>query len=325
MSGEREGFVLVSVLWVVALLTIITLSYHHRARLEVQASRYSLDSAQAMMAARGAVERGVIDLRNKSVLDAFTVTPGDGGGAPATHLGQSWARGGDLLASGGALKRDESFTDDVVLYAIEDLERYVNINTAPEDVVENLPGIDRPLARKLHFRRAGTDDAGVAAASGPLPFQDVAEVRSLDGISDREWRGEAGKAGLRSVLTTFGDGRVNVNTATCDVLRALPGVGDQAARDILSARNGGDGQPGTADDIGWSAWDGFSTDTGVRGEVLQSLKLLCKFDSSYFKISGMATRRGGRIRSACAAVYRLSGGSEAPTLISWTEESLGTQ
>lgn len=324
MKKQRHGFVLVSVLWVVALLTIITLSYHHRARLEVQASRYSLDAAQARMAARGAVERGIIDLRNKSLLDAYANTAGSAVGGPVAHLGQPWARGGDLFGAGGILKRDETFADDVVLYTIEDLDRYVNMNTAPEEVVENLPGVNRPLARKLHFRRAGTDEAG-AARGAAAPFQDVAEIRRLDGISEDEWRGTSGKPGLRDLVTTQGDGRINVNTATIDVLRVLPGVGDQIAGDILSVRNGADGVSGTTDDKGWSAWDAFATDTGVQGDALQSLKRLCKFDSSYFKITGTATRRGGKIRSACAAVYRLSGGSEAPTLVSWTEESLGTQ
>ena len=325
MKRQRGGFVLVSVLWVVALLTVITLSYHHRARLEVQASRYSLDASQAMLAARGAVERGLIELRNKSMLDQFSPEPGIASGAPVAWLGQPWAREGDLFAPGGLLEAGEEFEGDSVRYTIEDLERYVSINTAPEDLVEHLPGIGRPVARQIHFRRSGTDESGTPSGTGRVPFQDIAELRGLRGIADGDWHGHGEEPGLRDLITTFGDGRINVNTATYDVLRVLPEVGEQAAKDILAWRNGDDGEFGTADDRGWGEWDSFSATTGVQGDVLQSLKQLCKFDSSYFKINAVATRRGGRIRAACAAVILLSGGSDAPTLVSWTEESLGAQ
>jgi len=325
MNRAREGFVLVSVLWVVALLTVITLSYHHRARLEVQASRYSLDSSQAMLAARGAVERGMLDLRNKSLLDQLAARPGMPEGAPLVSLGQPWARGGELYGEDGLLEAGETFREDSVGYTIEDLERYVNINTAPEAVLEKLPGISRPVARQIQFRRSGADDAGAPSGTGRVSFQDIAELRGLRGISDADWLGGGRDGALRDLITTFGDGRVNVNTASRDVLRVLPDVDEKAVEALVAVRNGTDGEAGTADDRGWSDWDSFATETGIQGGALQSLKQLCKFDSSYFKIEGVATRRGGRIRSACAAVVHVTGESGVATLISWTEEPLGAQ
>lgn len=325
MRPQRDGFVLVSVLWVVALLTIITLSYHHRARLDVQAARYSLDSSQAMMAARGGVERALMDLRYKSLLDQLAPDPAIAAGAPTAFLGQPWARGGDLYAPGGAMEAGERFSEDAILYTIEDLERYVNINTTPEVVLENLPGVDRAVARRIHFLRSGVDEGGAPTGAAPVVFQDTAELRELRGITEKDWLGDGREPGLRDLLTTLGDGRINVNTAPADVLRYLPGLDEQAAKDILAWRNGADGESGSEDDRGWGEWDSFASTTGVGGDALQSLKRLCKFDSSYFKISAVATRRGGRIRSACTAVYLLSGGADAPTLVSWTEESLGAQ
>lgn len=321
MRHPRNGFVLVSVLWVVALLTVITLSYHHRARLEVQAARYSLDSSQAMMAARGAVERGVLDLRNKSMLDQIAMSPGTSPGAPHTHLGQPWARGGDLSAPGEPLEAGEEFRDDFVRYTIEDLERYVSINSAPEEVVQNLPGISLPVVRQINFRRGGADDSGETSVA----FHDIAELRGLRAITAEDWHGTVREPGLRQVLTTFGDGRVNVNTAPIEVLQLLPGVGEEGAANLLAVRNGPDGEAGTPDDLGWSEWATFATATGISGDALQSLQQLCKFDSSYFKIEAVATRRGGKIRSACAAVIHVTGESGDATLVSWTEESLGAQ
>lgn len=325
MKPARNGFVLVSVLWVVALLTVITLSYHHRARLEVQAARYSLDSSQAMMAARGAVERGIVDLRNKSMLDPIVITPGITSGAPLTYLGQPWARGGDLSAPGEPLEAGDEFRDDAVRYTIEDLERYVSINSAPEEVVQNLPGFSLPVVRQINFRRGGADESGEASGAGSVAFHDIAELRGLRGISDEDWHGTDQEPGLRQVLTTFGDGRINVNTAPVKVLQLLPGVGEEGAASVLKVRNGPDGEAGSPDDLGWSEWDTFATATGISGDALQSLQQLCKFDSSYFKIEAVATRRGGKIRSACAAVIHVTGESGDATLVSWTEESLGAQ
>ncbi len=325
MKRRSEGFVLVSVLWVVALLTVITLSYHHRARLEVQAARYSLDSSQAMLAARGAVERGLLELRNKSLLDQLAAQPGMPAGGPLVFLGQPWARGGELYGEDGLLEAGETFREDSVRYTIEDLERYVNINTAPESLLENLPGISRPVARQINFRRTGVDEGGAPSGAGRVPFQDIAELRGLRGIRDEDWLGGGKEGALRDLLTTFGDGRVNVNTAPFEVLRVLPGVDEAALEAMVAMRAGDDGEAGTADDRGWSDWDVFATDTGIHGDTLQSLKQLCKFDSSYFKIEGVATRRGGRIRSACAAVVHVTGDSGVATIVGWTEEPLGAQ
>ena len=325
MRCAREGFVLVSVLWVVALLTVITLSYHHRARLEVQAARYSLDSSQAMMAARGAVERGILDLRNKAMLDQFVSVPGITPGAPLTYLGQSWAREGGLSAPGAPLEMDETFKDDSISYSIEDLERYVNINNAPVEVVANLPGISLPVMRQFNMRRGGAEEGDAPWRAGSESFQDIAELRGLRGISDEDWHGTQNEPGLRQVVTTFGDGRVNVNTAPLEVLRLLPDLGKEGATVIVDARSGPDRESGTLDDLGWSEWDSFATTTGISGDALQSLQQLCKFDSSYFKIDAVATRRGGKIRSACAAVIHVTGEFGDATLVSWTEESLGAQ
>ena len=61
MKHAREGFVLVSVLWVVALLTVITLSYHHRARLEVQAARDDARCRGFAHAAHAGEDIGLMD------------------------------------------------------------------------------------------------------------------------------------------------------------------------------------------------------------------------------------------------------------------------
>ncbi len=126
MRRSERGYVLVSVLWVVALLTVVTLSYHHRARLEVQAARYSLDASQCRMTARGAVERGIVEIERKAILDAIAAAAASIEVPPVTSLDQAWARPIDLYAAEGLLKPGEGFENDVARIEIEDLERYIN-------------------------------------------------------------------------------------------------------------------------------------------------------------------------------------------------------
>ncbi|MDP7638547.1 MAG: hypothetical protein QGG73_02365, partial [Candidatus Hydrogenedentes bacterium] len=51
----RRGFVLVSVLWILAILTVVSLGFANRASLERKVAWYALDQAQAQNMARGAV------------------------------------------------------------------------------------------------------------------------------------------------------------------------------------------------------------------------------------------------------------------------------
>lgn len=318
-APDTPGFVLVSVLWVVALLTVVTLSFGYRARLEAQAARYSLDATQARLAARGAVEAAILQLRNKHVLDRTEGAP-----APVTHLSQAWARTGDLQSL-GLLTPDPALQQEQITFQIEDLDRYVDINTAPEALIDALPGIDRSVARRIRFRRTGEENTADTDAAPKAPFHDLAELRTLEGLSDRDWFGSAGEPGLQDLVAVHGDGRVNVNTAPESVLALVPEVGEGLAGDIVALRNGPDGESGTGDDRGWAGWDQFSADTGIQGTPLQSLQRLCKFDSTYFKITAVATRRGGRIMSSCIAVVRVAGEAGDATLVSWTEDSLGAQ
>src|SRR5690606_17628980 len=53
---SERGFVLVIVLWVLAILTVISVGFGRRSVLDRRAAAFTLDKTQAMMLARGAVE-----------------------------------------------------------------------------------------------------------------------------------------------------------------------------------------------------------------------------------------------------------------------------
>lgn len=92
----------------------------------------------------------------------------------------------------------------------------VNINTASLDVIKRLPGVDEDLADKL-------------VNSGLRPYKSVSEVFLAEGMSDDKFRL------FKDMITVYGAGKVNVNTATKAVLICL-GLDEELAGKIVSFR-----------------------------------------------------------------------------------------
>ncbi|MBI2431508.1 MAG: general secretion pathway protein GspK [Candidatus Hydrogenedentes bacterium] len=308
---DDRGFVLVIVLWVLAALTVLTIGFSRRASLEMRASAYGLDHAQAMMMARGAVNRGIVELQNKSLKDMLSETD------QMTYLGQPWAQPTNLLAEGTYFDVPPGeFANDVVQFKIVDAESLINVNRAPEALLEEVEGIGRRIARKIVTRREEGEDG-----EGPSAFQAIEEIRFLEGFDDDDWFGTEKEPGLKDILTTHGDGHINVNTASKAVLNCIPELDDGAIAQILAYRAGGDGKPGTPDDQGFRSIEEVGSVAGVRGDGMQALQQFCTVDSGVFMIQGIATRRGGKIRASVTAVA--VAGSSVARLLSWREDALG--
>ncbi len=78
--------------------------------------------------------------------------------------------------------------------------------------------------------------------------------------------------GIARYLTVWGDGKVNVNSATAEVLATLPEFDDQSIERFLEGRLGLDQTPGTEDDgfestAAATAYAGLSADYGSRLSV----------------------------------------------------------
>ncbi len=327
MTTRKNGFVLVCVLWVLAILTVLTVGFGHRALLDRRAAAYSLDRAQAMMMARGAVQRGAIEVRNKAIKDAIEVAqeqqraqrqgkkPRPVGG---THLGQPWARPKNLLhGDGDCFDAMEGFKDDRASYIIQDAERWIDINTAPKKLLEEVDSLSRSAIRRIWRRRT----KGVHDGEGRASFHAVEELRYLRGIDEDNWNGERSKTGLRFLLTSWGGGKINLNTASAPVLECVPDLKDGDINTIMKFRAGKDGKVGTGDDQGFANMEHLAEKTKISGDALHALKTYCKVSSTFFKITGVATRRGGTVRAVCSAWYEINGSSYR--LVGWQEEALG--
>jgi len=305
---------------VLAILTVITLGFGRRAMLDRRAATYSLDHAKAMYMARGAVERGIVELRNKSIMDTLSQVPG------RTSYRQPWAKPGDLLAEEGffADAKDEELGEDICEYRIRDECSRVNVNAAEEDLLDNIGGISAQQIRKINSRRRGDPGARLP----PQPFQTVEELRSLDGVSDKDWFGTDRTPGLRDLMTVWGDGKVNINTASAEVLECIPDVSRRVIRSIIEFRAGPDGELCTSDDEDYKSLEEMREKLGLGDDSLADLRPYCKVNSGFFTIVGTATRRRGKVRATCVAAYQMGGREKDPrelkvhrgAIIKWREE-----
>jgi hypothetical protein len=132
-------------------------------------------------------------------------------------------------------KREVDFGMVQCSYVFVDEARKININSAPVQLLAGLPGIADELAQKI-----SSPDA--------RPFTVKEELRAVEGIDPAIYEG------IRDSVTVYGNGRINVNTASGPVLQAA-GASPELVRKILWYRKGADEKEGTQD-------DGIFTDEG---------------------------------------------------------------
>jgi type II secretory pathway component PulK len=309
---SRQGFTLVIVLWLLAALTVLTLGMGRRAMLERRAATYAADAFQAMLMARGAVQRGIVEVRNKALMDFLEEET-----AGTTHLGQEWAKPKDLLEDERYFERNAEMAKDHVWFFIEDLDRYIDVNSCRPEVLDNVKSLSRSARRKILSRRTEGEFPGESRN----PFQTVEEIRNLEGVSDEDWFGRDDKPGLQDMLSIAGGPHINLNTAPEAVLKCIPGLNQRFIDAILGFRAGPDGEIGTADDRGFKHLGQVADYLGDRANAMDTLRMYCKTNSNYFKITAVATRRSGKVRAICSAIVNVNQGDAQ--VIAWREETLG--
>ena len=319
INHSKQGFVLVCVLWLLAILTVITVGFGRRAMMDRRAAVLTFDHVRAMYLARGAVERGVVELRNKARIDYYYEEEG------YTGYDQNWAKPVDMFAKdsfftlpeGDAVKEYEG---EVCGYQIQDAESLISINATSDQVLAKIKAFKPTVVRKLVRRRGGSlDDHEL-----PAPYQTIEEVRFLEGVTNEDWLGnpETDKIGLKDMLTCFGDGRININTASEAVLRCIPDLRPDVVDAIINYRKGSGEELNAPGNMAFRSMEEVPAKTRLGPEVMQALGPYCKTDSSCFTITGMATRRQGRIRASCSAVVAING--PIAYVLKWQEEPLGS-
>jgi type II secretory pathway component PulK len=176
-------------------------------------------------------------------------------------LNEFWNTG-RLSDDGRFLFKDVQLGQGSYSVRIVDEERKININSASHQVLERLfritGGIDADLAHiaansVIDWRDAdanplegGAEDGYYKSLEDPYRpkngrFEVLEELLLVRGVTDEMF------SRIKDAVTIYGDGRVNINTATRDSLLAL-GMSEEFVYKLIAYRKGPDGLEGTKDD-----------------------------------------------------------------------------
>ncbi len=114
------------------------------------------------------------------------------------------------------------------VYTLQDEEGRININASPADIIARLPGFNKDLADKI-------------CESSLRPFHAKEELLLVEDMTEEIFNN------CKDLITVYGPGSVDINTASPEVLQIL-GLDSSLIKIIADFRAGPDGKEGTADD-----------------------------------------------------------------------------
>jgi general secretion pathway protein K len=221
MRGER-GLALVSVLWAVAILSLIAAAMMSAGMLSSRISRNAWAETRAQTIADAGIQRAILALLDKRAASRWRT---------------------DNVA------QDFSFDGVTVIVAIADEFGKIDINRASRDQLSILfksEGDSTDDAVKLAQRvvdwrtpanlggAVQATDTGPAYRSRSGPFQSVDELGLVPGMTPQLF------ARVEPALTVYSH-RPDFDLATApkEVLLTIPGMDEQRAEEMIAARNGG--------------------------------------------------------------------------------------
>jgi type II secretory pathway component PulK len=214
---DCQGYVLVLALVLLAALFIMGFSLGTAVHSNLTQSRRFQDQTAAEFVARGGIEWVVHYLNQLERQEALWRAPWQQQQAmfQEHRLGPGTFDIAYVDAAGG------------LRYGFRDEEARVNLNRASAALLAALPGLNASTAGEIVARRQ--------RRRWPRP-------EALVGT------GLMASPASAAYLTTWGSGKININTAPLPVLAAVPGLTPQQVAAIVRYRRGDDAQADTADD-----------------------------------------------------------------------------
>jgi len=237
---KDEGIALVAVLWVLAIVMAIALSFSFAVRVETHSTLSFKEEIEKRFLADAGIERGIIELfyRNankgqKIILEGLEVWKVDG----TPYM----------------IKTDNGF----YTVSITDESGKVDINTTPDIILKNLlinlglgfEEVDTIVDSIMDwkdpdelYRLHGAESDYYMLLPNPYKakntyFDTLEELLLIKGITPEILYGTKGRKGIMKFLTVnSGTGLINLNVAPKEVLMAVPGITPEAADEIINQR-----------------------------------------------------------------------------------------
>lgn len=333
--AARGGSALIVALWVLLLLAMLIGSFAYEMRVESEVTVFARKRVKAQYLAQAGVEWAKVALSKKTESDAdgeinvdpdddeqlyiaaFNLNKGVGVSGVTRELGKGSFEVSLLPEEG---RRNVNRLSD------EDWEEILDQSNVKEELWPELidafnDWIDPGDEHRLNG--AESDDAyykkrGYLCKNAALDTVD--ELLLIKGFTEDIVYGRAPEPGedaedfpkgIAGWLTTWGDGKINVNTASAEVLMTLQGMDEYIIESILEQRKGFDGTPNTAD-------DGLKSLDEIAGLDAALKERLTTTERKYIRVTSIGDMQG--VRSGIWCILTVADGKVTP--VYWLEEAM---
>jgi len=337
---SRSGSALVIVLWSIALMAVLIGGFAFDSHVEGRITYYYRNRTKADYLAKSGIEVARMLMIKTTEVDEM-------GEDDEPDADDRWFDAAKRLNQGLAVRGlvEELGEGEIVLHIVpeparrnvnqleeEDWERMLEVSNVPEDfwpeIIESLqdwidtdgdPRTDGAETEDYY----STLDSPYEAKNGPLDT--VGELLLVKGFSRailfggplEEIEDEEGEpwmvTGIEDLLTTYGDGKVNINAASQRVLMTLPEVDELIAGAIIEEREGALLEEGTDEDTSFES----SSDLLARiPDLTSEITPFITVDSSIYRITSIGRVGGVERRIWCIAERE----REALRFLRWREE-----
>lgn len=329
----KKGAALIVALWVLIILSLLIGSFAFDMHIEAGITSYYRKRLKAQYLARGGVEYAKLLLQKSFKPSAFEGATEEEEAVRVQSINLSKG----ISVSGVSRELGAGkFTVDIVpepgrrninTLTDDDWDEIFDQGKIPESEWPTLRDcvydwIDESDEHRLHG--AESDDTFYTERGYEVknaPMDSVDELLLIKGFTPEMVyggkpmrKGDDPMPGIAHLLTVWGEGRVNVNTASREVLMTLPNVEPWMVDAILERRLGEDGEANTKDD-GFESVDEAIKYSGLPGELAGRISVS---DRKYVRISSIGEVQ--QVRSGVWCIYEVGDSTMRP--VYWREENM---
>lgn len=332
----KSGSILILTTWVLSLLTIFAIGLGCNISSQINFASYFRNRLMTHYLSVAGIERAIVEL-SLDETDAYDAL--DSGLTNNKEIFK------DIQLDSGSFTvsyelEDKNGKKNEVLYGLMDESSKININHAPAEILgtllevigETRKGEETDIANAIIDWRdedivpslRGAEDDYYRSLDLPYDckdakFQIVEELLLVRGMTPEIF------SRIKDLITVYGEGQININTASLPVFQAL-GLEENFAERIIEHRQGNDETTGTEDDnIFESVGDirdvgPLFTEESIALNHLISLNIL-SVKSDVFRINsyGIIKNRGRELKRKTVCVVERKDEEDAEILY-WREE-----
>jgi len=343
-SPARRGSGLIVAIWVIALLSVLVVSFAFDAHLETKVLSVTRKRHQAEYLALSGItiaEMLMDKMGGVNGNEAPEAVSDDRWYQPALQLKRGQTISGLIEKLGaGYIRLDiepEVGRRDVNKLTDDDWGRVLQVGGVPEELwptlIDSFRDWTEPDGKPPRTNGAKTEDyyatltppyrirgAAVATVRELLLVKGFNEAILSGGVLNPEAPPEERKVvyGIQDLLTTYGDVRVNVNAAGLRVLQTLPGVDELTAHAIIEERERTEVSQG-ANGIQLTGFANFGDLNNRIPGLDPTMAGMVSFNSSYFRVTVVG--QVGQVTRRIWAIVQWNSNQKKLTITQWREET----